>query len=115
MYSVNRWAAVFSKQVSCPNGYHSLREKQSDTHYKSVVLLGGHRHNHEKHGGCSHDRIGVCCCHNKLLHSNDVQLGVFTPFRATLFYDKRHVVGIAGLMPATENERVIATAVDWAE
>ena len=52
---------------------------------KSAVLLGGHRHNHDEHGGCSHDRISVCCCHNMLLYQDDVQFGVFTPFRATLF------------------------------
>jgi hypothetical protein len=52
---------------------------------KSAVLLGGHRHNHDEHGGCCHDRISVCCCHNMLLYKDDVQFGVFTPFRATLF------------------------------
>ena len=81
----------------------------------SAVLLGGHRHNHDEHGSCSHDRIGICCCHNKLLQCNDVQCGAFTPAYANFFNDKRHVVGIGRLMAAGENERARATDPDWAE
>ena len=85
MCSVNRCAAAFSNRISCRNGYFSLREKPSGAHCKARSVLGGHRHNHDEHGGRSHDRIGVCCGHNKLLHSNDVQFGMFTPFHATFF------------------------------
>jgi hypothetical protein len=34
--------------------------------------------------------------------------------RNTFFKDKRHVLGIGGVMPAVENERAVATALDWA-
>ena len=96
-----------------------LREK-SGAGYKNAVSLAGHRHNHDEHGGCSHDRIGVCCCHNKLLRSIDVQLGVFTPSRAALF-SKAHFKSLA----ARRRYRRVnlswwiaharATALDWAE
>ncbi len=37
-----------------------------------AVLLGGHCYDHDQHGCRSHDRVSICCCHNMLLHSNDV-------------------------------------------